>query len=322
VAPASGVSAERGATIWAPNRAEKPSGQMDPSDRRVPPQRGRAGWRRTFATAIGALLIGVLPGSVAGVVTSGGWRSVGSTEPTVWQPRAIPASSGSTPQPIAIPWEPIRPRAATDFRACARESLIGGAAVRRLVARVAPRPTAAVVARFDRKSVFGSPQVFLLEKEIIDSTGRLWFKALLPIRPNGTYGYVPATDLTLRRTSYRLEVNLSAFRLRLFQGCELVKKFRVGIGTGETPTPVGRFYINTLLKPPDPGTIYGTYAYGLSAYSNLPTSWRYGGFIGLHGTNQPSSIGRRYSHGCIRMLNRNIEELVEILPLGTPITIG
>lgn len=305
----------------ASQRAEQPSGHMEPSASQAPSQRGRTGWRRTFAVAIGALLIGVLPGSVAGVVTSGGWRSK-STEPTVWQPPTILAPSGSTPEPIAIPWEPIRPRPATDLRACARETLIGRAAVSRVVARVAPRPKAAVVARFNRKSVFGSAQVFLLEKEVVGSKGHRWFKALLPIRPNGTHGYVPAADLTLRTTSYRLELNLSAFRLRLFKGCELVKKFRVGVGTGETPTPVGKFYINTLLKPPDPGTIYGTYAYGLSAYSNLPTSLRYGGFIGLHGTNQPSSIGRRSSHGCIRMLNRSIEELVRILPLGSPITIG
>jgi hypothetical protein len=271
---------------------------------------------------MGALLLGVLPGTVAGVVTSGGWRSVTPTEPTMWQPPATLAPSGTTSEPIAMPWEPIRPQAAGDFRACARETLIGEARARGVVARVAPRPKAAPVARFDRKSVFGSPQVFLLEKEVVGAAGQHWFKALLPIRPNGTHGYVRATDLTLRRTSYRLEVNLSAFRLRLFEGCELVKKFRVGVGTGETPTPLGRFYVNTLLKPPDPGTIYGTYAYGLSAYSNLPTSWRYGGFIGLHGTNDPSSIGHRSSHGCIRMLNRSIEQLVELLPLGTPITIG
>jgi lipoprotein-anchoring transpeptidase ErfK/SrfK len=270
---------------------------------------------------VGALLLGVLPGSVAGVVTSGGWRSVTPTGPTVWQPQAIVAPSSDTQEATATPWETLGLRAATDARACARGTLIGEA-VRGVVARVAPRVKAAMVARFDRKNVFSSPQVFLLEKEVVNSRGQRWFKALLPIRPNGTYGFVPAIDLSLRRTYYRLELSLSAFRLRLFEGCELVKKYRVGIGTGETPTPVGRFYINTLLKPRDPGTIYGTYAYGLSAYSNVLTYWKYGGFIGLHGTNQPSSIGKRSSHGCIRMLNRDIEELVGILPLGTPITIG
>jgi hypothetical protein len=266
-----------------------------------------------------ALLLGVVPGSIAGVVTSGGLRSVAPTGPTVWQP---PAPSSDSAEAIANSPETRRLGRGTDRRACARETLIGEAAVGHVVARVGPGTRAAVVARFDRKSIFGSPQVFVLKREVANANGNRWFVALLPIRPNGTYGFVRATDLTLRSTSYRLEVNLSTFRLRLFEGCELLKKYRVGVGTGGTPTPVGSFYINTLLKPRDPGTIYGTYAYGLSAYSNVLTYWKNGGFIGLHGTNQPSSIGHRSSHGCIRMLNRDIEQLVKILPLGTPITIG
>jgi L,D-transpeptidase catalytic domain len=263
--------------------------------------------------------MGVVPGSIAGVVTSGGWRSVTTTRSTAWQP---PPSASASAEAIANPWKTRRPETATDTRACAHETLIGQAAVGRVVARVSPRTRAAVVARFDRKSIFGSRQVFLLKREVANASGERWFVALLPIRPNGTHGFIRATDLTVRRTHYRLEVNLSTFRLRLFEGCEMLKKYRVGVGTGGTPTPVGSFYINTLLKPRDPGTVYGTYADGLSAYSNVLTYWRDGGFIGLHGTNQPSSIGRRSSHGCIRMLNRDIEDLVKILPLGTPITIG
>ena len=46
-----------------------------------------------------------------------------------------------------------------------------------------------------------------------------------------------------------------------------------------------------------------------------------GGVIGLHGTNDPSSIGNRESHGCIRLYNRDIEKLVPLLPLGTPVVI-
>jgi lipoprotein-anchoring transpeptidase ErfK/SrfK len=50
-------------------------------------------------------------------------------------------------------------------------------------------------------------------------------------------------------------------------------------------------------------------------------NWELGGIIGLHGTNDPSSIGRNSSHGCIRMLNEDILRLRKILPLGTPIVI-
>jgi L,D-transpeptidase catalytic domain len=267
-----------------------------------------------------AFLLGVLPGSVAGVITSGGWWS--APKPSVWQPPAHDGVAGDLKAAFPDLWENLRFRSPVDLRACARDTLIGVAAVDRVVARATPQAKGDVVARFDRRNVFGSVQVFLLEKEVTDAGGRSWYRALLPVRPNGTHGFIAADDLRLRRTSYRLEVNHSTFRLRLFEGCELVKTYRVGIGTGETPTPVGRFYVNTLLKPPDPGTIYGAYAYGLSAYSNVLTYWKDGGFIGLHGTNEPASIGHRSSHGCIRMLNRDIKALVKILPLGTPITIS
>jgi lipoprotein-anchoring transpeptidase ErfK/SrfK len=67
--------------------------------------------------------------------------------------------------------------------------------------------------------------------------------------------------------------------------------------------------------------VYGEYAYGLSAFSDVLKNWAGGGIIGIHGTNDPSSIGDRRSHGCIRMYNKDIRQLVPILPLGTPVDI-
>jgi lipoprotein-anchoring transpeptidase ErfK/SrfK len=75
------------------------------------------------------------------------------------------------------------------------------------------------------------------------------------------------------------------------------------------------------MRPPVRHSVYGAYAYGLSGFSNVLTDWEGGGIIGVHGTNDPSSIGIRSSHGCIRMYNRDIKRLVRILPLGTPIEI-
>ena len=67
---------------------------------------------------------------------------------------------------------------------------------------------------------------------------------------------------------------------------------------------------------------YGSYAYGLSGFSNVLTSFGGGdGVIGIHGTNDPSSIGQDVSHGCIRLQNADIERLVRFLPLGTPVDI-
>jgi L,D-transpeptidase catalytic domain len=256
--------------------------------------------------SVGLLSAGGLGGAFEGPASTPSPQFVDDPGP----PRAS-APAGDEPSPAAP-----RPRA------CDRPSLIGTVESGEVAARKAPNQTAPVVARFGPRNVLGAPQVFLLEKEVFDSEGRPWYQALLPIRPNGTRGYVPGDALGINETSYRMELVREEFRLVLFKGCRVVKIFTVGIGTGRTPTPVGKFYIASLLKLPVPDSVYGTYAYGLSGYSKVLRDWALGGIIGLHGTNQPSSVGTRASHGCIRMHNVDIEHLVRILPLGTPIEVS
>jgi len=72
----------------------------------------------------------------------------------------------------------------------------------------------------------------------------------------------------------------------------------------------------------DPTGPYGPYAYGLSGFSNVLDEFKGGdGVIGIHGTNEPGAIGTDVSHGCIRLRNEAILELVPVLPLGTPVHI-
>jgi lipoprotein-anchoring transpeptidase ErfK/SrfK len=96
------------------------------------------------------------------------------------------------------------------------------------------------------------------------------------------------------------------------------------VGRGQTPTPGGLYYIKELLRPPDPTTVYGPYAYGLSGFSNVLTSFAGGeGVVGIHGNNDPTVLGQDVSAGCIRMGNPEITRLVEQigLPLGVPVEI-
>src|SRR5262249_53882711 len=96
----------------------------------------------------------------------------------------------------------------------------------------------------------------------------------------------------------------------------------IGVGTSDTPTPGGTYYLAELLQPPDPNGAYGPYAFGLNGFSDALTSFNGGeGVIGIHGTNDPSSIGRDVSHGCIRVSNDVIVEMAGMLPLGTPVDI-
>ena len=119
-------------------------------------------------------------------------------------------------------------------------------------------------------------------------------------------------------------VGLTEHRIRVYRDDEVIVDEPVGVGRGDRPTPGGTYYIKELLQPPDPTGPYGTYAYGLSGFSNVLQSFNGGnGVIGIHGTNEPEAIGTDVSSGCIRVHNDVIEHLVEDigLPLGTPVEI-
>jgi len=168
-------------------------------------------------------------------------------------------------------------------------------------------------------SVDTIPIVFLVKEKGADR-----IEVYLPVRPNGSSGWVNAADVTVTGVPYRIEVGISEHRIRVFDDEELIVDEPVGVGRTDRPTPGGIYYLKELLQPPDPNGPYGTYAYGLSGFSNVLQSFNGGpGVIGLHGTNEPSAIGRDVSSGCIRLNNDVIDRLVnEIgLPLGTPVEI-
>lgn len=98
--------------------------------------------------------------------------------------------------------------------------------------------------------------------------------------------------------------------LELYSDDQLYKQYRIAVGKSETPTPIGEW--NVVWKDYDWGTGFGTRWMGL----NVP--W---GTYGIHGTNKPWSIGQFASHGCIRLRNKDVEELFEWVPVGTPVRI-
>lgn len=164
----------------------------------------------------------------------------------------------------------------------------------------------------------GAPRVFLVEQR---RDG--WLEVLLPVRPNGSTGWIREADVTLATNPYRLDVDLEAFALTIEREGEVVLEAEIGYGAQDTPTPGGRYYLIELLQPPDPTGVYGTFAYGLSGFSDVHLDFAGGeGVIGIHGTNQPDSIGQTVSNGCIRVHNDVISEMATFLPLGTPVTIN
>lgn len=165
-----------------------------------------------------------------------------------------------------------------------------------------------------------TPLVFLV-KERTDE----WLEVYLPVRPNGATGWVRADDVTVATTEFSVEVSLVDFELTVFDGTEAVLTSDIAVGLEERPTPGGVYFIRELLQPPDPTGVYGPYAYGLSGFSPVLDEFNGGeAIIGVHGTNEPGSIGKYASSGCIRLPNDTITRLVtEIgLPLGTPVLIS
>lgn len=164
-----------------------------------------------------------------------------------------------------------------------------------------------------------TPLVFLVESQQAD-----WYRVYLPVRPNGSTGWVRGSQVTVTGTDSQLDVYLSDHVLVLSSGGVEQARFPLGVGRADRPTPNGLYFIRELLVPPDPTDIYGPYAYGLSGYSPVLDSFRGGdAVIGLHGTNDPSSIGGDVSSGCLRLNNADVTMLAETyrLPLGTPVYI-
>ena len=183
-----------------------------------------------------------------------------------------------------------------------------------------PDEAAPSVGRLRRWTEDGFREVYVALRAHRDAQGRLWVKVRIPARPNGRRGWVPRSSLgPLRRVNTRLVVNRRRLRATLYRDGREVWSSRVGIGAPKTPTPRGSFYVRERIRVP-PGTIYGPWAFGTSAYSVL-SDWPGGGVVGIHGTNRPDLIPGRPSHGCVRVPNRAIRRLARLLPVGTPVRI-
>lgn len=161
------------------------------------------------------------------------------------------------------------------------------------------------------------PLVMLVERR-----RRGWLEVQLPTRPNHSTGWVRSHAVRLRQNEWRLRVDLSDHTVTTWRGARRISVHRVAVGRSVTPTPRGRYYLTDLIEPPDPDGLYGPYAFGLSAHSDVLTSFGSGdGQIGIHGTDDASVLGTDVSHGCIRVGNSVIESFARHLPLGTPVTI-
>lgn len=157
---------------------------------------------------------------------------------------------------------------------------------------------------------------------VAGATADGWVEVHLPVRPNGSTGFVRRDAVTFDVTDLAVEIDLDARELRVLRGGEELLVATTGIGDADHPTPTGTFFVTDKVATEDPDGPYGPYALGLSARSDVLTEFAGGdGQVGIHGTDAPASIGEAASKGCLRVSDQVVTELAHLLPLGTPVTI-
>jgi lipoprotein-anchoring transpeptidase ErfK/SrfK len=231
-----------------------------------------------------------------------------------------------------LPREPVRPEAAPKPKAaerCRPKSVQSLATSRRTYAAVVRKraiayraPGTHELARFGPRNVNGVPTVFaVLAKQVDRHCGASWLRVQLPMKPNGITGWVRPYAVKLVPLSSRILVDLSDRRVTLYEQGRRVLSTPAAIGTSQTPTPIGRYYVNQRLVPANTAGPFGPGAIGISAFSEVLTGWTQGGPVAIHGTNRPELLGRAVSNGCIRIRNDDLVRIFRKALAGTPVTV-
>lgn len=240
---------------------------------------------------------------------SGGKVSAGSLTGTVPK-TTLPAAH--TPKSDLVGWELM---AETEWPK-ARDSVRAAAINPSIRVHRSPDDFSPALSMQKGKSAFGAIAFLAL--------GRRgdFIRVLMPLRPNGTVGWVKASDVTLDRLQYRIVIEVDRNMLTVEGNDGVIVSTKVALGTNNTPTPTGLFYVREIVPQANPNGGLGPVALGLSGLSEELRSFA-GGFgrVAIHGTNAPGKLGGDVSHGCVRMDNPNITKLAKLLPLGTPVEI-
>ena len=179
-------------------------------------------------------------------------------------------------------------------------------------------PNGAFMRYLSNRTPLGSLRTVLVTASRSDG----WLQVLLPVRPNGTRGWIRKSAVITTTNPMRIVVSRKYRVLKLYRKGVFVMKFPVAVGKPSTPSPAGLFYVTDHIATGQPGGAYGPYALGLSGFSNVLFSFAGSdGVVGIHGTNERSSVGHAVTHGCIRLYNRDITKLYSKIWIGTPVVV-
>jgi hypothetical protein len=123
--------------------------------------------------------------------------------------------------------------------------------------RTAKRP----FLRLSRRTSHGGPLVLLVKER---RPG--WEKVYLPVRPNGSTGWVRDRQVALALNPYRIRVSLGDRTITVWKGAKVIHRAPAGVGRSVVPTPVGTYFLTGLMAQRNPYGAYGPYAFGLTAF--------------------------------------------------------
>ncbi len=191
----------------------------------------------------------------------------------------------------------------------------------KIPARTRPSASAKIITRLEPLTPEQTQNLVPVLDGQTNKQGEYWVRVRLPILPNGSTGWIPGGALgAYNRIWTHLVIDRRLFTATLYRRGRAVFRTRVGVGKPYWPTPAGKFYVREKITGFS-DQVYGPLAFGTNARSAVLTDWPGGGFIGIHGTNQPEILPGQVSHGCVRMPNGAVLRLARLMPLGTPVTI-
>jgi lipoprotein-anchoring transpeptidase ErfK/SrfK len=144
-----------------------------------------------------------------------------------------------------------------------------------------------------------------------------WGKVELPYMWPRTDGWIQLSGLSRSHTSVVVSVDLSEHTVRVYRSGQLRHRVRAATGAPSSPTPPGDYVVTD--RVPFGGGALGSFAFGISGIQpRLPAGWSGGDQLAIHGTNEPWSIGRSVSAGCVRGSAGSHARFRPLLALGTP----
>jgi hypothetical protein len=213
-----------------------------------------------------------------------------------------------TPLPSRAAEPPVRP---VRTPLPARDD-VAARIVRPVVLRDAP--DGREVARLGLRTEFGSPRFVPVVRRDGD-----WLGVIATELPNGTVGWVRATDIKLVQEPVRVDVLLSKRQLRVVRHGRAVAHMTIGVGAPSTPTPTGDYAVTDSLRGWGP---YGCCILALSGHqTKLAQGWTGGDRLAVHGTSQGSTIGAAATLGCLRANAADLRRLLRLVRLGTRVRI-